>query len=94
MFWAPKVMVIHTALATQKLQNFAKDDHAILAGDFNFKPTDSMYELCTRGSISEDDENYPEPTHPEETWTPELEYGFDSAYKVSPQPLLIVSSSG
>mmetsp|Transcript_3150 Transcript_3150/g.10914 ORF Transcript_3150/g.10914 Transcript_3150/m.10914 type:complete len:345 (-) Transcript_3150:181-1215(-) len=81
MFWAPKVMVIHSALVCQKIQSFSKGEDTVLCGDFNFKPTDSMYELCTRGSISEDDENYPEPTHPEETWTPELEYGFDSAYK-------------
>merc|ERR1711862_1019961 len=74
------VMVIHSALACQKVQDFAKDDHCILLGDFNFKPTDSCYELCTKGSLSEDDEFYPEATHPEESWKPEMEYGFESAY--------------
>jgi mRNA deadenylase 3'-5' endonuclease subunit Ccr4 len=81
MFWAPKVMVIHTALAMQKLQRFAQDDHAILAGDFNFKPEDSAYKLITTGTLDRGDRYYPEPLHEEEQWTPALEVGFDSAYQ-------------
>lgn len=81
MFWAPKVMVIHSALVCQKIQAFAKDSHCILLGDFNFKPIDSCYSLCTQGSLSEEDEFYPEPLHPDEDWKPEFEYGFESAYK-------------
>ena len=80
MFWAPKVMVIHAALASQKIQDFAKDDHCILAGDFNFKPGESTYKLVTTGSLDKDDAYYPEPLQPEESWKPELEYGMESAY--------------
>jgi len=61
-------------------KDFAKDDPCILAGDFNFKPGDAGYELATKGDIPTDHEHFPEPTHPEEQWTPACEYGFESAY--------------
>jgi len=61
-------------------KDFAKDDPCILAGDFNFKPGDAGYELATKGDIPKDHEDFPEPTHPEEQWTPACEYGFESAY--------------
>merc|ERR1711908_246307 len=37
-FWNPKVMVIHSALASQFAQRFAGDHPLVLAGDWNFKP--------------------------------------------------------
>ena len=60
MFYAPKVMVIHTALALQKVQSFSKGHPCILAGDFNFKPEDSCYGLATSGTLDASDATYPE----------------------------------
>ena len=79
MFWAPKVMVIHTALACQKIQDFAKDDHCILAGDFNFKPGDASYLVATNGSLEESNGQHPGSDGTE--WEPTLAIGFESAYK-------------
>jgi endonuclease/exonuclease/phosphatase family metal-dependent hydrolase len=69
-YWAPKVMVIHTALATQCAQRFADAAPLILAGDWNFKPGAAPYQLLTTGRLAED-----HPAHPGslegDSWRPE-----------------------
>jgi endonuclease/exonuclease/phosphatase family metal-dependent hydrolase len=47
-FWEPRVMVIHAALVTQRIQTLARGAPAVLIGDFNFKPGDAAYNLVTR----------------------------------------------
>lgn len=58
---APKVQVvnIHTALAVKHLHAVANGEPCIFMGDFNFKPTDSPYELITTGSLPERDSERP-----------------------------------
>ena len=51
MFDYPAVMMTHCALSAQHIQRYAKSDPFIFTGDFNTKPTDSMYELLTKGSV-------------------------------------------
>lgn len=66
-YWAPKVMVIHAALAAQCALRFARDEPLVLAGDWNFKPGAAPYELLTTGALPE-----AHPAHPGhregETW--------------------------
>jgi len=49
MFFLPDVMVIHTALALQLAQRFAQDDKLVVAGDWNFKPGSTPYNVATQG---------------------------------------------
>ena len=62
----PDVMVIHSSLVLQHLQSLAREDNEetntpyVLLGDFNFKPTDSMYELYTKGFLEKNHPDYPE----------------------------------
>lgn len=58
-YWAPKVMVIHAALAAQCAHKFANGHPLILAGDWNFKPGAAPYQLLTNASLPED-----HPAHP------------------------------
>jgi len=59
MFYAPKVMVIHTALAAQHAQKFAASDPLVLCGDWNFKPYDAAYRLITTGDLDSTDPCFP-----------------------------------
>jgi mRNA deadenylase 3'-5' endonuclease subunit Ccr4 len=74
------VMTIHSALAMQCIQNFAKSTPYILAGDFNIKPDSGVYELYTTGKLKK---NHPE--HPPERnydpWKVNLKEPVKSAYK-------------
>lgn len=78
-FWDQRVMVIHSALAAQTVQQLAGADPYILAGDFNFKPGSSPYRLITQGHLSNSDEFYVEPSAPD-TWRINLKEGMRSAY--------------
>jgi len=78
-FKTPEVMVIHTALAAQRAYFLAAGDPFVLAGDFNFKPKDTCYNLMTTGQITEDDPAYP-PKVDGETWTPKVPCPLQSAY--------------
>ena len=62
-FKTPVVMSIHCALAAQHLQRLARraGKAYVLAGDFNVKPTDSMYQLLTEGSIESNCLDIPPP---------------------------------
>jgi len=58
-YWAPKVMVIHAALAAQCALRFADGQPLVLAGDWNFKPGAAPYQLLTTGALPE-----AHPAHP------------------------------
>jgi len=45
------VMTIHSALAAQHAQKYARDDPYVLLGDFNFKPGSPQYDLLTKGTM-------------------------------------------
>ncbi|KAK3266159.1 hypothetical protein CYMTET_25197 [Cymbomonas tetramitiformis] len=81
-FRIPAVMVIHAALALQMVQKLARDDPLIFCGDMNFKPGDSPYRLVTEGSLSSEDEFYPQPPE-DDRWRPVVDYPMRSAYKAT-----------
>jgi len=58
-FYAPMVMNIHAELVVKRLQTLSKQDPYILAGDFNFMPDSPHYKLVTTGTLSREDETYP-----------------------------------
>mmetsp|Transcript_5476 Transcript_5476/g.16325 ORF Transcript_5476/g.16325 Transcript_5476/m.16325 type:complete len:441 (-) Transcript_5476:1283-2605(-) len=78
-FFAPKVMVIHAALAAQAAQMKAKADPLVLAGDFNMKKADAAYKLITTGAITEDCGAFPNLDRAGD-WKPVLQEPLDSAY--------------
>ena len=45
------VMTIHSALAAQHAQKYARDDPCVLMGDFNFMPGSPQYDLLTKGDM-------------------------------------------
>lgn len=51
MFELPAVMMAHCALSAQWIHKFAAGDPYIYAGDFNIKPSSTMYELLTKGTV-------------------------------------------
>jgi len=80
-FWAPQVMVIHSALAAQRAQHLAGQDPLILAGDWNVEPTTNTYRfVLTGGPLPESSRDHPSPI-PNDSWRPVLKYPFKSAYK-------------
>mmetsp|Transcript_11091 Transcript_11091/g.31889 ORF Transcript_11091/g.31889 Transcript_11091/m.31889 type:complete len:235 (+) Transcript_11091:469-1173(+) len=50
-FYAPQVMTIHSEMAAKHVQMLAGTNPYILAGDFNIKPIDPMYQLLTTGRL-------------------------------------------
>jgi 2',5'-phosphodiesterase len=62
-FYAPKVMTIHTDLAFRHVQRLAGTMPCILAGDWNIKPTGSSYRLLTTGQMDRGDPEWPEPKY-------------------------------
>jgi len=62
-FYAPMAMTIHCEMAARHVQDMAGDVPYVLAGDFNIKPTDSMYTLLTSAKMDEDDPAFPTPKH-------------------------------
>mgnify|MGYP000393457998 CR=1 FL=1 len=82
-FRNPDMMLVHASLAlqhTQKLAGLGEQPEGkereilpyVLLGDFNFKPSDGMYELYMNGTISSSHSCYPE--IPERLkWVPDVE---------------------
>lgn len=52
MFRTPQVMMIHCALSAQHIHKFASGAPYVYCGDFNIKPDSPMYDMMTRGKIS------------------------------------------
>ena len=72
-------MVAHAALAAQHAKRFAAGLPHILAGDFNFQPPSSCYELMTTGSLPADHVHQP-PTAKGDDWSPLVSPPMVSAY--------------
>lgn len=69
-FYAPKVMVVHAALAAQHAISFAEGGPLILAGDWNFKPQDAPYQLLTTGTLDAAHPDLPRyHLRPHDPWT-------------------------
>lgn len=83
-FWSPPVMMIHCALVVSRFQKLCGDDHGVLAGDFNIKPTDESYAMILRGTVDEAHEDYP-PKAPDgssaSSWFPKPLAPMKSAYR-------------
>ena len=52
-FWDVDVMIIHSALVVEALNEFAGETRRVLMGDFNIKPQDEAYRMITNGKLSE-----------------------------------------
>ena len=75
-------MVMHAALAVQRIQLLARGAPCILLGDFNFKPGDAAYRLVTRGQLEITDAAFP--VVPEwERWAPTVDSPMQSAYALA-----------
>lgn len=68
-YYAPMVMSIHAELAAQHLEKLAGDCPYILAGDWNIKPRDSVYDLLTTGKMDANNPDWPIPKNGME-WKP------------------------
>jgi mRNA deadenylase 3'-5' endonuclease subunit Ccr4 len=83
-YYAPMVMTIHADLAARHVQKLAQEHGVVphvLAGDFNIKPSESIYKLLTTGAMDRDDPFYPTPKNDME-WTPTAA-AMQSAYALS-----------
>lgn len=81
-FWWPGVMLIHSAMAVQRVQRLARGDPCVLAGDFNIRPEGSMYRLITTGSLPADHPDIPAP-RAWDPWVPTVKAPMKSAYAVA-----------
>lgn len=80
-FYAPKVMTLHADLAVRHVEQCSEHTCPyILAGDFNFKPHESVYQLVTTGQMDTNDPYHPEPKN-EVEWKPSAQ-PLRSAYAV------------
>jgi 2',5'-phosphodiesterase len=83
-FFSPPMMLIHSALVVRRFQEMCGGDPAVLAGDFNFKPTDSTYKMVTTGKIDPKHRDYPSKGpdgSPATNWMPVPRSPMKSAYK-------------
>jgi 2',5'-phosphodiesterase len=58
-FRNPMVMVTHSCLAAQYLQGLSPGSPHILAGDFNFMPSSTMYRILTEGEVERENPDLP-----------------------------------
>jgi len=80
-YWAPKVMTIHTSLLFQFVSDFAKGHPHVVAGDFNFSPSDSLYAFVRTSFMDRKDPAFPEPFDNTDVWDVSMPYGgYRSAY--------------
>ena len=85
-FYLPPMMTIHSMLAAQHMQRLARKAGGIpliLAGDFNIKPSDYMYQLLTTNEPDLQNPAHIVPTASWDSWRPQLEYPLRSAYGVT-----------
>lgn len=83
MYWSPPVMLIHSALVIRSFQKLCGTDDGVLAGDFNTKPSDSSYELITKGKVDFKHNDFPSKCpdgSPPEQWFPMPLAPMKSAY--------------
>jgi len=67
-FRQPRMMNIHCSLVAEHICKWAKNDPYILAGDFNIKPSSTMYSLLRTGELDENHPEYPMPLG-SDSWT-------------------------
>uniref|UniRef100_A0A7S2TI34 Endonuclease/exonuclease/phosphatase domain-containing protein n=1 Tax=Lotharella oceanica TaxID=641309 RepID=A0A7S2TI34_9EUKA len=84
-FFAPRVMVLHSAMAATRTAQLSEGLPFVLTGDFNLKPGDETYRLLTEGVIPPDPKATFTPALPENSkikpfWT-EIPKKLKSAYK-------------
>lgn len=80
-FRHPQVMVTHSCLAAQYLQSLSSGSPHILTGDFNFKPSSTMYRIMTQGEV---EKGNPElPSAKGFNWKPAISPPLRSAYAVA-----------
>ncbi len=79
-FQSPAVMTIHAALAAQKALGLAAGTPLVLAGDFNFKPSDPQYKMYVTGAMDASDVAYPSPPPGAEPFRAVLPAPLRSAY--------------
>jgi 2',5'-phosphodiesterase len=60
-FRLPRVMVTHSCLAAQYVQNLSSGTPHILLGDFNFMPGSTMYRILTEGCVESGNIDLPAP---------------------------------
>eukprot|EP00958_Prasinococcus_capsulatus_P011643 scaffold1158_cov351-Prasinococcus_capsulatus_cf.AAC.3 len=77
MFYAPKVMTVHAALAAKRVHDLANGSPYVLAGDFNIKPNEGPYCLLTTGQMPVDSPAY----------IPEEEYIESDSWRPDPSPM-------
>jgi 2',5'-phosphodiesterase len=74
---------MHADLCLAHVQRLAKNQPYILAGDFNIKPSESVYRYLTTGTMSESDPCYPAPFNETHAWKPTMLEPVRSAYAVA-----------
>lgn len=82
-FYSPPVMMIHSALVVRTFQQLCNNDHGVLAGDFNIKPTDACYNMILSGKPDANHLDYPTRTPdgtPVSKWFPMPLAPMKSAY--------------
>ena len=62
-FYAPKSMTIHSEMAARHVQDLADGLPYAVVGDWNIKPTDSMYRMLTTGKMDPTDDAFPTPKY-------------------------------
>ena len=82
MFFNPPVMMIHSYLIARYIQKIARGTPYILAGDFNFKPTDMCYKFYTGKPIDRHSSDYPVPYPNDTDFDLSTLQPMKSAYKV------------
>jgi 2',5'-phosphodiesterase len=84
-FWSPPIMTIHADMVTRHVQQIAVDQGNlpyVLAGDFNIKPTDAVYDLLTTMILNDTTDPFYPPAKGGVDWEPLLLEPMQSAYAV------------
>jgi endonuclease/exonuclease/phosphatase family metal-dependent hydrolase len=79
LFFVGQVMTIHLAMLMQRMNDLAKADPLVVAGDFNIRPDSPHYTFLATGRMPDDVPEYPV-LLPGDSWRPDLPCGFTSAY--------------
>ena len=79
MFKSPDVMIIHSSMVKDMMINLANGQNLILAGDFNFKPTDASYRVVTNKGFLRG--RLPQSSKYLVSYRPNVEQVLNSAYR-------------
>jgi 2',5'-phosphodiesterase len=75
---------MHADMCIGRVQALAKDRPYIIAGDFNLKPSESVFRYLTSCKMPETDHFFPTPfqNNPTQPWKPTMKEPVRSAYSV------------